>query len=69
MAKKIYRTEVQDYTGKPRTNYSYSDVVQVNVPKGRRFAFELGRKLASLSSLPKIIDMKNPDKNDPRIHR
>lgn len=65
--KKIYKTDVQDYTGKPRSNYSYSDVVQVNVPRGRRLAFELGRKLASLSPLPKTIDMKNPDKNDPRV--
>ena len=68
MANKIYKTEVQDYTGKPRSNYSYSDVVQVNVPKGRRLAFELGRKLSSLSPLPKTLDMKNPNKNDPRVH-
>lgn len=32
--KKVYTMPVEDYSGKkPRTNYSYSDVVQINVPK------------------------------------
>jgi hypothetical protein len=31
--KKVHKLEVQDYTGKKRSNYSYSDVVQINVPK------------------------------------
>jgi hypothetical protein len=31
--KKVYRTPVEDYTGKKRTNYSYNDMVQLDVPK------------------------------------
>ena len=31
--KKVYSTPVEDYTGKKRTNYSYNDMVQIDVPK------------------------------------
>jgi hypothetical protein len=34
--KKIYTTDVQNYTGKKQTNHSYSDIVQVNVPLWHR---------------------------------
>lgn len=31
--KKVYRTDVENYTGRKQTNYSYSDIVQIDVPK------------------------------------
>ena len=31
--KKVYKTNVENYTGKKQTNHSYSDIVQIPVPK------------------------------------
>ena len=60
--KKVYKTKVEDYSGnKPRTNYSYSDVVQVNVPRWHQALNKVQDWAAGTNSKP--IDPYN----DPRV--
>lgn len=54
--KKVYATPVEDYTGKKRTNYSYNDVVQVDVPKWHQV---LNKVQNWLGSTKKPIDPYN----------
>ena len=60
--KKVYSMPVEDYTGKKRTNYSYSDAVQVDVPKWHQ----------ALNKVQNWLGKERPNKypdvySDPRV--